>query len=181
MKFSDITYNGDGFSRVLLIGNKVIKLGDRVTKSFPNNPYIIAPLLRKEFQFNGESCFAEVTERVDTSKEASEDELYQLFRNLRDLNLVWTDIKSANVGRLTRENIIHWRDNLNPTEEVLVLDAKRGGKILKSGDLVILDADFIYDEKDPNINYSNNKYLYDKFEKRYQSEKKELKKQPKRF
>ena len=34
VKFSDITYNGGGFSRVLLIGNKVIKLGDRVTKKF---------------------------------------------------------------------------------------------------------------------------------------------------
>lgn len=175
VKFSDITYNGGGFSRVLLIGNKVLKLGNRVTKKFPNNPYIIAPLLRKELQFGDEYCFAEITERVDTSKGVSEEELYQLFKNLRDLNLVWTDIKSINVGRLTRENVIHWRNSLQPTEEVLGLDNKRGETILKEGDLVILDADFIYDENDPNINYSNNKALYDKFEQRYQREKQELK------
>ena len=174
VKFSDITYNGGGFSRVLLIGNKVIKLGDRVTKSFPNNPYIIAPLLRKELEFNGESCFAEVTELVDTSTKPSKEELYQLFKNLRNLNLVWTDIKGINVGRLKRENIIHWRENLNPTEEVLSLDAKRGEIILKEGDLVILDADFIYDENDTNINYSNNRELYNEFEERYQKEKKQL-------
>ncbi len=177
VKFSDITYNGGGFSRVLLIGNKVIKLGNRVTKKFPNNPYIIVPLLRKELQFGDEHCFAEVTERVDTSKEVSKEELYQLFKNLRDLKLVWTDIKSINVGRLTRKNVIHWRDSLSPTEEILGLDDKRGETILKEGDLVILDADFIYDENDPNINYSNNKVLYDEFEKRYQNEKKELKNQ----
>ena len=176
VKFSDITYNDGGFSRVILIGNKVIKIGNRITKKFPNNPYIIAPLLRKELKVNGESCFAEVTERVDTSKKASEEELYQLFKNLRDLKLVWTDIKSANVGRLTRENIIHWRDSLNPTEKVLGLDTKRGDTILKEGDLVILDADFIYDENDPNIEYSNSKFLYDEFEKRYQREKRDLKK-----
>ena len=177
VKFSDITYNGGGFSRVLLIGNKVIKLGDRVTKSFPNNPYIIAPLFRKELEFNGESCFAEVTERVDTSTKPSKEELYQLFRNLRNLNLVWTDIKGINVGRLKKENIIHWRENLNPPEEVLGLDTKRGETILKEGDLVILDADFIYDEKDPNINYSNNRELYNEFEERYQKEKGFIKEQ----
>lgn len=106
-KLSDITYNGGGFSRVLLIGNKVIKIGDRDTKSFPNNPYIISPLLRKKLEFNGESCFVEVTERVDTSKKASKEELYQLFKKLRNLNLIWTDIKESNIGRLKKENIIH--------------------------------------------------------------------------
>lgn len=177
IKFSDITYNGGGLSRVLLIGNKVIKLGNRATKKFPNNPYIIAPLLRRELQFDDEYCFAEVTERVDTSQGVSETDLYQLFKKLRDLNLVWTDIKSTNVGRLTKENIIHWQGNLKPTEEVLSLDDRRGDIILKEGDLVILDADFIYDENDPNIDYSNNKSLYDEFEKRYQKEKEELNKQ----
>jgi hypothetical protein len=179
VKFSEITYNGGGFSRVLLIGNKVIKLGNRVTKNFPNNPYIIAPLLRKELEFNGESCFAEITERVDTSTKPSKEELYQLFKNLRNLNLIWTDIKEINVGRLKRENIIHWRENLNLTEEVLGLDTKRGETILKDGDLVILDADFIYDENDPNINYSNNKALYNEFEERYQKEKKIIENQEK--
>lgn len=177
VKLSDITYNGGGLSSVLLIGNKVIKIGDRATKSFPNNPYIISPLLRKKLEFNGESCFVEVTERVDTSKKASKEELYQLFKKLRNLNLTWTDIKEDNVGRLKKENIIHWRQNLNPTDGVLGLDVKRGETILKEGDLVILDADFIYDENDPNINYINNKDIYDEFEKRYQSEIKELKEQ----
>lgn len=174
-KFSDITYNGGGFSRILLIGDKVIKLGDRVTKSFPNNPYIVAPLLRKELNINNERCFAEVTERVDTSTRPSKEELYQLFKNLRDLGLKWTDIKESNVGRLKKKNIIHWQENLNPTEEVLGLESKRKDLILDEGELVILDADFIYDENDPKINHTNNKFLYDEFENRYQNEKRKLK------
>lgn len=180
-KFSDITYNGGGFSRILLIGDKVIKLGDRATKNFPNNPYIVAPLLRKEFEINNEKCFAEVTERADTNSKASKEELYQLFKNLRNLGLKWTDIKESNVGRLKRRNVIHWQENLDPTEEVLGLGSKRGTKILKEGDLVILDADFIYDENDPNISFTNNKPLYDEFEKRYQKEKSELNKQERRL
>lgn len=129
-KFSDITYKGGGFSRILLIGDKVIKLGNRATKSFPNNPYIVAPLLRKEFELGDEKCFTEVTERVDTST--------------------------------------------LPSEEVLGLDTKRGTETLEEGDLVILDADFIYDENDPNIKHTNNKFLYDEFEERFQNEKNEL-------
>lgn len=174
VKFSDITYNGGGFSRILLIGDKVIKLGNRITKSFPNNPYIVAPLLRQEFEINNEKCFAEVTERVDTSTKPSKEELYQLFKNVRELGLKWTDIKESNVGRLLKKNIIHWNENLSPTDEVLRLQDKRGTKILDKGELVIIDADFIYDENDPNINYTNNKPLYDEFEKRYQKELTEL-------
>ena len=170
-KLSDSTYNGGGLSRVLLVGDKVIKLGERATKSFPNNPYIIAPLLRKELENNNEKFFIEVTERVDTSTKVSKEELYQLFKNLRDLGLKWTDIKEANVGRLNKENIIHWQGKLSPTDEVLSLDDKRGDTILEEGDLVILDADFIYDENNPNIDYSNNKELYEEFEDRYQKEK----------
>ena len=174
VKFSDITYKGGGFSRILLIGDKVIKLGSRATKSFPNNPYIVAPLLRKEFEFGDEKCFTEVTERVDTSTLPSEEELYQLFKNLRNLGLVWTDIKGINVGRLNKKNIIHWKESLEPSEEVLGLDTKRGTETLEEGDLVILDADFIYDENDPNITHTNNKFLYDEFEERFQNEKNEL-------
>ena len=173
-KFSEITYNGGGFSRILIIGDKVIKLGDRATKTFPNNPYIISPLFRKELKSNGEICFVEVTERVNTNERIGSDELYQLFKKIRDLGLVWTDIKEINVGRLRKENIIHWNRTLAPTEEVLGLKSKRGDEILKEGDLVILDADFIYEENDPNINFANNKTLYDEFEAKYQSEKLKL-------
>ena len=175
VRFSDITYNGGGFSRILLIGDKVIKLGDRFTKKFPNNPYIVSPLLRKEFEINNSKCFVEVTERVDTSTRPSNEELYQLFKNIRNLGLIWTDIKAVNVGRLNKKNIIHWRDKLEPTEEILGLATKRGTTILEEGDLVVLDADFIYDENDPNINYVDQKSTFDEFEKRYQSEKRILK------
>ena len=74
VKFSDITFTGGGFSDVLLVGNKVIKLGNRLTKNFPNNPYIVAPLLRKELKSNDETCFVEVTERVDTDSKISYEE-----------------------------------------------------------------------------------------------------------
>ncbi len=175
VNFSDITFSGGGFSRVIFIGDKVIKVGERVTKTFPNNPYIIAPLLRKELEVDEEKCFVEVTERVDTDIEVNQDELYHLYKNIRDLGLVWTDIKKSNVGRLTKKNVIHWRDNIEPSDKVLELDDKRGSDVLEEGSLVILDADFIYDEKDKNIDYTTNSFMHDTFEKRYQNELKQQK------
>lgn len=171
VNLSDINYNGGGFSRVLLIGEKVVKIGSRFTKTFPNNPYIISPLLRQEFNINGESCFVEVTERVDTTTDINTEDLYQLFKNLRDLGLIWTDIKQGNVGRLRRDNVIHWNDPLEPSDAVLCLENKRGNAILEAGDLVILDADFIYDENASDINYTNHRALVEQFETRYQREK----------
>ena len=115
-QFSDITFDSGGFSNVLLVGNKVIKLGSRLTKKFPNNPYIIAPLLRRELKNDEETCFVEVTERVNTTSKVSNEELYQLFKNLRNLGLVWIDMKDDNVGRLKSDNIIYWHENLEPPE-----------------------------------------------------------------
>lgn len=172
IKASDILYNEGGFSYVLIIGDKVIKLGEkRATKEFPNNPYIVSPLLRKNFEIGEEKCFVEITERVDTNTKVSNEELYQLYKKIRNLGLMWTDIKETNVGRLRKENIIHWNKQLEPSDETLGLQTKRGNVILKEGDLVILDADFLYDEDDLNINYSNNKEIRNEFEKRYQREK----------
>lgn len=172
VNFSDITFASGLFSMVLIVGNKVIKIGEkRFTKSFPNNPYIIVPLLRKEIKAEPDSFFIEVTERVDTSEQPSREDLYQLYKNLRNLGLIWTDIKASNVGKLIKDNIIHWNEELNPTEDVLELKTKRGSKILKAGNWVILDSDFIYDENDPNICYVNNRPCTE-FEERYQREKK---------
>ncbi len=173
VNFSDITYSGGGFSRIILIGDKVLKLGDRWTKTFPNNPYIIAPLLRQEVKMGNSSCFIEITEKVDTSERPTEEELYQLYKKLRDIGLIWTDIKGTNVGRLKKENIIHWNEELNPSDEVLGFSDRRGSEVLKEGDLVILDADFIYDENDPNISYVNQVDINKSFSERYQKEKNE--------
>ena len=52
--------------------------------------------------------FLEVTERVDTKTEVTTEELYQLYKKIRALGLVWTDVAKRNVGRLKKDNIVHW-------------------------------------------------------------------------
>lgn len=167
--YGNIEYLGKGtFSYVLAVGDKVLKIGiKRYTDSFPNNPYIITPLLRESIKINKENkIFLEVTERVDTKTEVTTEELYQLYKKIRDLGLVWTDVAKRNVGRLKKDNIVHWNTPLYPTDEALELKKYINASQLKKGDLIILDADHIYEGYKYNL---TNK----EFEDRYQEELKE--------
>lgn len=167
--YGDIEYLGKGtFSYVLAVGDKVLKIGiKRYTDSFPNNPYIITPLLRESIKINEENkIFLEVTERVDTKTEVTTEELYRLYKKIRALGLVWTDVAKRNVGRLKKDNIVHWNTPLSPTDEALELKKYINASQLKKGDLIILDADHIYEGYKYNL---TNK----EFEDRYQEELKE--------
>lgn len=93
-------------------------------------------------------------------------ELYQLYKKIRYLGLVWTDVAKRNVGRLKKDNIVHWNTPLYPTDEALELKKYINAPQLKKGDLIILDADHIYEGYKYNL---TNK----EFEDRYQEELKE--------
>lgn len=170
--FSDVCVRpGGSFSQIIFIGDKVLKVGtSRKTKTFPNNPYIVKPLLRQEAKFGDDTIFLEITEKVINDEDITEETLYSLYKKLRDLGLVWTDIAPRNVGRLLKDNDIHWKEDIRPSDETLGFSKFRGTEKLEQGHFVILDADFIYDENDPNIEYPEPQ-RYDRFEARYQSEK----------
>ncbi len=137
--------NGE-FSYVYSLGNKVIKIGrKRLTQKFPNNPYIVKPLLRKAIPINDNNdiVFIEVCEKVKTNHCTKKD-VYTLYKNLRDIGLIWLDPKVSNVGKLIKDNKIHWNSNLNPSNKVLMLDEYVGNAELKAGEPIICDADLIY-------------------------------------
>ncbi len=149
VEYADISMLGEGhFTKVFQVGEKVIKIGrGRYTHKFPNNPYIVAMLLRRNIELPKENIFIEITEMVDQvdNKQVGDEELYELYSKMRAIGLEWMDIEARNVGRLRRDNIIYWKDGLEPTDESLGLDSRVGEDIvLKAGDLVIIDSDFIY-------------------------------------
>lgn len=168
---SDIRWvEGGSLSHVLVIRNKVVKISsDRGTLNFPNNPYIIKPLLRKSFHIKDDEFIIEVVEKVDTSNISFVD-AYSVYRKLRDLNLVCLDVTPGNVGRLINDNVIHWNGYLNPSDEILELDSYCGREELKKGDLVLLDGDYIYPYNEDII--KNLSFEMSIFEKLYRIEKK---------
>lgn len=154
VKMSSIKLIGRGeFSDVYQIGNKIIKLGKkRGTKTFPNNPYIVKPLLRKEFELGEKTkIFVEVCEKILTNCCTKED-VDEIYKKMRRLGLVWIDVKQKNLGKLLKDNKIYWNKPLSPSDTALMLQEYRGSEELKKGDVIICDADYIYDESGKNYN-----------------------------
>lgn len=169
-KMNDINYVIGGYSLVIFTNSKVIKIGgERQTELFPDNPYIVTPLIRKNLSNDDCKCFIEVTEKVQGNIKVTDEELYELYKKLRDLGLVWTDVDEKNVGRLEKANTIYWNKNIAHETNYLTFDGKVGEGMLQAGDLIILDADWIYKENDPNIEVPRSS-KYPEFEERYQEE-----------
>lgn len=160
-----------GYSAVFAIKTKVIKIGiERKTPHFPNNPYILKPLLRKTITIDNIPIFFEVIEKVDTNiNDITKEEIYKLYKNIREIGLIWTDVKIDNVGRLIKDNKIYWYENITPSDETLEFTKTIGNHQLKKCELIVLDGDYIYNENDHNIN-SKMSNLQTEFEKTYQKE-----------
>lgn len=179
IKYSDINILPNGaYSVVLQIGNKILKIGkERRTKTFKDNPYIVRPLLRKEYK----NIFIEVMEKVDTIKLISNEELYDIYKSIRNYKMIFLDINERNIGRLIKDNIIHWNSFLPITSSTLNLKENKDNKVLKKGEWVIFDNDYFFDETNIEELIDNNKYFNSltimkalEFEKRFLKELEEL-------
>ena len=174
--YKDIKYAGGGYySNAYQIGDKIIKIGHvREKFEFPNNPYIIAPLLRKRIPIlnsNIDELYIEIQERVELLKEGNytDEEIYQLYKKVRDIGLIWFDVEPRNIGRLLKDNIIHWNSDIAQIDNVLGFEPKRGHTILKAGELVILDADFIFDYTKCPEKYFEYDWSHTRNQRRYEA------------
>ena len=113
--------------------------------------------LSEEF---GIEATIEVSDRVDTDISLNEDELYAIYKDMRDRGVVCGDFKYDNIGKLLKPNT----PRNNPSNGMI----GEVNETLNPGDYVIIDTDFIYREADPNLNLSSN--LSSEFESRYKNE-----------
>ena len=179
-KMIDIEYlSSGGYSDVYKIGDSVIKIGGpRKKYKIINHRRILQPLTRTNFldlENNEPFACIEIAPAVETNleDELTEEELYKIYKELRDDGIIWTDCKDINVGRLTRENVPKLNsEEIDIAPESIGADQKPKGEILKKGDYVIIDSDYIYKENDPDISFAGSKWsLSKKFEQKYQREK----------
>lgn len=156
------TVHGGGFSNVLIIGDTVIKVGlPRKTFEIPNDKRLLQPHFRRDLrEEHGIDAVIEVSDRVDTDLILSEDEMYAIYKDMRDRGIVCGDFKHGNIGVLLRDNVPR-----NKKENGMIGNVT---ETLEVGEYVILDTDFIYSEDDPNIDLTSD--MSRKFEKRYQSQ-----------
>lgn len=168
---------GGAYSAVFKIGNKVLKIGTvRHNFKIKDNKRFLKPLYRNEIKsINNDNVVlcVEITEVVDTNN-ITIDDVYYLYKELRVQNLVWTDCRIENVGRLIRDNKIYF-DGISKVDKNATGYLNENNEILKKGQLVIIDNDYIYEADDFFNNKVDNLAFipsdnYYEFERRYNLE-----------
>lgn len=166
------------FSNIYKIGNKILKVGaPRGEFEIPNHRRILQPIVRKSFKDeNGDSlACVEITQRVDTDiqKSVSKEDVYEVWKELRDAGIIWTDATIENVGRLLSRNV----PTLNGEEmyvepESAGLIGKNNGSPLERGQLVVIDTDYVFFANERDVRWLSFGFAKE-FEKRYEKEMKE--------
>ena len=177
------------------IGEKVIKIGsieeensgyphgNREKKRIDEIPYhrrILQPILRRPISNLDRTknlFYIEITQRVLNSNETeiTEDDVYEVYKELRNDGIVWVDAGIKNLGKLKRPNIVHM-ENFNEVDENSVGIERREEKkeILPEGEFVIFDSHYICREEDIKDEMEELMSMFSEFEKfetRYQEEK----------
>lgn len=169
VKFVDIKKIGGDYthsSKVFLIGNKVLKVGqERDYFYIPNDKRILKPLIRIDLKnYSNVRGTIEVANKVDTETYISDEDIYKLDRELRDRGIVFIDIKRENIGYLLYDNDYNWNKSLADIPEARGLIGQNS-EVLKKGELVIIDTDYIFKEENISKSYNN------EYETRYNFEK----------
>ncbi len=162
-ELKDIKFKNGAFSNVIIIGDKVLKTGEKNTYEIPYNKRLLQPIIRryikgkkryKNSYYEKHEC-VEVYERVDT-KNITDDEVYLVFKELLENGILWSDAAPRNLGRLLKPNKVYLPDVLSikkgNKEEYYVDDKevgflsndKKNKEYMQKGDLVIIDMDEIY-------------------------------------
>ena len=177
-----------GYSKVYQIGEKVLKIGKpRETYKIPNHPRILQPLTRTNLidERDNNKIFGciEVSDRVDmlcNSKEQEKaleeneeavEKLYQIYKELRDDGIIWTDVRFANVGKLRKRNVPKLDgEEMDVDPEAVGMDKSVKGKVLEVGEWVIIDTDYIWREEDNKSMAYSKKSYFKEFERRWHQE-----------
>lgn len=171
----DIIFNFDDLLYAEMIVPFIVKINNiylKITpfyRSFdmPHFPYLISSINRQKFNIAGKKIYLTVTPRVDTNN-ITEEDVYTLYKKAREYGLIWTDPSLKNVGRLLEDNVTNFK-NWGPVPyQNLGYTQSLGSEILKKGDLVILDTDYIFLENAENIKFGDE--IVKIFEARYQAE-----------
>ena len=180
----DIRLSEGGYSNAIIIGNKVIKVGIKFgnTHKIVYDKRLLQPVMRDgiiDKYDDSTTLLFEVYEKVDT-KNISDSDVYFVFKDMLSRGKLWTDSKKDNLGRLLKSNTVHLNDeavsrskdgvynkpyyvhNNIDSNYIDMKDIK--GEILKKGELVVIDLEYVYDIREYMDDIHNEIKTYSDFD-----------------
>ena len=203
-----VEYGRGAYSKVYRVGDYVLKVGNhRIKEVIPNHRRILQPIIRTRILTdhknskgtNSSVDFIEVQNLVEKNwfegmhLNKVKDILFDIYVELRDDGLIWTDIKPENVGRLLKKNSSNiYCDDFEVIDGIVKIKEKEKGvgreiaphpnaigtygeinsPPLVEGNYVILDTDCVEIYNGESLDDRGGAILY-AFEKRYQRLKRE--------
>lgn len=145
--FFDLREIGHGsYSTVYRLGNKVVKVGkSRVTKIIDNSRILIPDQM---IRIGGNVI--EINDYVKDVRTATIEEVYKVYKELRNQGIVWMDPWFSNLGRLDSRVIKSQKEKAKNRRNLpfIVENRKFKYRELKFHDYVIVDLDHFVDEDD---------------------------------
>ena len=160
---SQIEIAGMGaYSTVIKTGGKVLKIGtERNDNPFeiPYHPRILKPIIRKkDVSKNPEHpLYIEVQDEVDVETEITDEELLEVYIELRKAGIKWCDASKYNLGRPKADNYGYPIGGYGPpsNNQSLGLIGKDSLEdVKKQGKPVIIDLDYIYPANCKNAGFT---------------------------
>lgn len=160
-----------GYSDIYRYQDKIIKIGKtRASLKIADNSRILLPY----FKGYVSDTYIEVTDYCEPKKVELED-LYLIYEELRDQNVMWLDPSNKNIGILTEDLA---KKQQEKRKNIINLDIFENPSIknnsLKAGDYVIIDLDHMVFDNDlaniyrlKNILNEEMEQRLDYFERRY--------------
>lgn len=165
------------YSKIYKIGNKIIKVGNkRVIERIVDNNRILLPDKLIKIKSN----IIEITDYIEGNNNSTREEIYEVYKELRDQGIVWLDPTKENLRRLDDKTIELQKEKAKNRDRYPFIKNRRLiNRPLKTNELIIIDLDHLVDERDAaKINeasdYLREDILFtrESFEKRYLLEKK---------
>ena len=139
-----------GYSKIYKINDLIVKSGfKRICHEVVDNSRLLVPYFKGAIG----SDFIEITDYVPCGKDANDDEVYAIYKELRDQGVIWIDPTCNNLARLTKRAADHINSCNDDKASLGIMHNPNKKRIpLKEGDLIIIDLDHIFfDYEDDKI------------------------------
>lgn len=165
------------YSTIYRLGPKIIKIGHiRKTDNIVDNNRILLPDSIVKIHSN----IIEITDFIEGKSNFSKDEIYEVYKELREQGIVWLDPYKDNLKRIDEETIKKQeKKSKNRDKYPFIKNRRFINRPLKTNELVIIDLDHLVDENDIVSICEASEYLREdilsdreNYEKRYLLEKK---------
>ena len=138
--------NGN-FSMNYKVYGKRLKLGyEKQTYKIPYHPRIMYPIFRQKYHFEDidEDLYLEIYEEGENDQsKITDEELAEVYLELREEGLFWSDAHKRNLVRLKKDNKIPDYVIKNDHKMFGLKGDNQEHKVLKKGEVVICDVDSI--------------------------------------